>query len=77
MVISEEMIETKDMIIDENGIRMKKPQPPLPPVLSPEQLKYLTPEQIRKLEQYRRLNHLKNMKKRVIVVDPPTPKPTP
>ncbi|CAA9418732.1 MAG: Serine/threonine protein kinase [uncultured Pyrinomonadaceae bacterium] len=78
MVISEETIETKDMIIDENGIRMKKPQPPLPPVLPPEQLKYLTPEQIRKFEQYhRRLNRLKNMKKRVIVVNPPTPKPTP
>jgi serine/threonine protein kinase len=72
-------VETKDMIIDERGIRMKRPQPqpPMPPIVPPEQLKYLTPEQIRKLEQIRRFEQLKNAQKRVIVVKPPTPKPTP
>jgi len=72
MIINGETIETKDMIISEDGIRMKRPQPPLPPNLPPdEQLKYLTPAQIRKLQR------LRNMKKRVIIVNPPTSKPTP
>jgi serine/threonine protein kinase len=70
-------VETKDMIIDERGIRMKRPQPPIPPMLPPEQLKYLTPEQIRKLEQMRQFERLKNAQKKVIIVKPPTPKPTP
>ena len=68
-------IETKDMIIDDNGIRMKVPKhssrtnvrPPLPP----QDFKNLTPEQLRKL---RRLG---NGNFRVIVKDTPTPKPTP
>jgi serine/threonine protein kinase len=72
MIINGETIETKDMIISEDGVKMKRPQPPLPPNLPPhEQLKYLTPEQMRKLERF------KNMKKRVVIVNPPKPKPTP
>ncbi|MEO8074073.1 MAG: hypothetical protein ABI686_12615, partial [Acidobacteriota bacterium] len=63
-------------IIDDNGIRTKTPKKPLPPnVKAPpateEELKYLTPEQIRKLKQ------LENGKFRVIVKKTPTPTPTP
>jgi len=44
-------------------------------MLSPEQLRRLTPEQILKLKEADR--KLENMNKRVIVVKTPTPKPTP
>lgn len=72
LIVSEERIETKDMIIDENGVRMKKPNsPPRPPgVAPPDEPRILTPEQIR------RLRELRN-KKRIIVVNPPAPESTP
>jgi serine/threonine protein kinase len=72
MIVTDERIETKDMIIDENGFRMKKPNsPPRPPgVAPPEGPRILTPEQLR------RLRELRN-KKRIIVVNPPAPKSTP
>jgi hypothetical protein len=76
-VNGDESIETKDMIIDEKGIRMKMPRQPMMPPVPPEQLKYLTPEQIQKLENLRKFEQLKNAQKRIIVVKPPTPKPTP
>ena len=72
----ENRVEIGDMIIDDNGIRTKTPKKPVPPnVKAPpateEELKYLTPEQIRKLRQ------LENGKFRVIVKKTPTPTPTP
>ncbi len=76
VVIKGEKIETKDMIIDEDGIRMKNPvrgsqvspvQPPLPP----EVFKHLSPAQIRRLE---RLNNRKN---RIVIKKLPSPVPTP
>ena len=65
-------VETKDMIIDENGIRMKSRQHPLPPFAKPPpEFKGLTLEQIRQLRQ------LNKSKTRVIIKNTPTPKPTP
>lgn len=58
MKITDEGIETPDMIIDDNGIRPKNPKrPPLPnqkPLLTPEQFRNLTPEQKRRLRIIRR-----------------------
>ncbi|MEP7037983.1 MAG: serine/threonine-protein kinase [Acidobacteriota bacterium] len=76
IVVDNDKVEIGDMIIDDNGIRTKTPKKPLPPnVKAPpateEELKYLTPEQIRKLKQ------LENGKFRVIVKKTPTPTPTP
>lgn len=80
VVIKNERIETKNMIIDENGFRMKK----IPPVplrnridpksghpLPPEVYRVLTPEQIREIEQ------LKKMKPQVVIVGTPKPIPSP
>ena len=81
IVINDEEIETKDMIINENGIRMKMPprqpaytivKPPLPPI----DLKNLSPEIRRRVEQ-RRLEHFRKIKPGVIIIQTPTPKPTP
>lgn len=76
IVVNDDKVEIGDMIIDNNGIRVKKPQKLVPPnVKAPpvteEELKYLTPEQIRKLQQ------LQNGKFRVIVKKTPSPTPTP
>ncbi|HEX8289045.1 MAG TPA: protein kinase [Pyrinomonadaceae bacterium] len=68
VIVNDERIETKDMIIDEKGIRWKA-KPPMPPT-PPFEFKGLTPEQIRKLES------LKLQKNRVILIEPPVPKPT-
>jgi serine/threonine protein kinase len=69
VIVKGETIETQGMIIDENGVRMKDSpvKPPIPRV----PFKGLSPTQLRKLEQ------LKNRKHRVIIVNPPKPKPTP
>lgn len=76
IVVNDDKVEIGDMIIDNNGIRVKKPQKPVPPnvkalPVTEEELKYLTPEQIRKLQQ------LQNGKFRVIVKKTPSPTPTP
>ena len=73
---AENRVEIGDMIIDDNGIRVKKPQKPVPPNVkalpaTEEELKYLTPEQIRKLQQ------IQNGKVRVIVKKTPSPTPNP
>jgi serine/threonine protein kinase len=71
VIVKGETVEMGGMIIDENGIRMKhSPTKPLIP-LPPDQFKSLDIKQLRRLEQ------LKNRKKRVIIVNPPEPKPTP
>ena len=69
-------VEIGDMIIDDNGIRTKTPKTPKPPnsktpPATDEELNYLTPEQIRKLQQ------LQNGKFRVIVKKTPSPTPSP
>jgi serine/threonine protein kinase len=92
IVIDEKTVQMGDVIIDEKGIRDRKtgksliPVPPKPNI-PPEHLKYLTPEQIRKLEEARNLQHLQRMeqikkriednRKRVYVVKTPSPQPTP
>ncbi|MDQ3131475.1 MAG: serine/threonine protein kinase [Acidobacteriota bacterium] len=77
IVVNDEKIGTKDMIIDEDGIRMKNPirgsqvspvqQPPLPP----EVFRHLSPTQIRRLER------LRNRKNRMVIKQFPSPEPTP
>ena len=68
-------VEMNGMIIDENGIRPKVPRIPRrsngTPPPPPETFTSLTPEQIRKLKR------LGEGKSRVIVINKPTPKPTP
>ena len=71
LIINGETIETKDMVIDENGIRMRNPKPPLPPNAPPGQPRYLTPEQIRKLKR------IENLRRRIIIATPPKPQSTP
>lgn len=76
VIINDETIETKDMIIDENGIRMKTPprrlrptpvQPPLPSVI----FKGLSPAQIERLKQ------IEKEKRRITIKKFPTPNPAP
>ena len=71
-IVRGETVETKDMIIDENGIRLKSPPVPAHPNVKvpPAGVRYLTPEEIQKLKELRK-------KPRVIVVETPKPKPTP
>ena len=77
MKITDERIETPEIIIDENGLRRKKvtvspiaPMSPFPP-LTAEQWKKLTPEQRKKIMVYRQ-----NLPKHS-PPPPPSPKPTP
>jgi hypothetical protein len=76
LIINDKTIETKDMLIDENGIRMKIPsrraphtqvQPPFPPVI----FKSLSPAQLQQLKQLKQEKHPITIKKF------PSPKPTP
>jgi serine/threonine protein kinase len=69
VVVNGETVEMGGMLIDENGIRMK--HSPNKPPIPPDQFKGFNIKQLRQLEQ------LKNRKKRVIIVNPPEPKPTP
>lgn len=69
IVVNDESVELGGMILDEDGIRMKNAPNKSP--IPPEQFKGLSAEQLRQLEK------LKNMKKRVIIVNPPKPPPTP
>lgn len=76
MIINGDTIETKKMIIDENGVRMKVPPGRFPgannmPPVPPNTYQGLSPEQLRQLRE------LRKMKPRVIIVNSPTPKPTP
>jgi serine/threonine protein kinase len=64
-----ETTEIGGMIIDDNGIRMK--HSPNKPPIPPDQFKGFN------IKELRRLEILKNRKKRVIIVNPPEPKPTP
>ncbi len=72
---AQDSIETKDMIIDENGIRLKTPPrhnrsvplSPMPPI----NLQHLNPAQIR------RLQRLGNKRNRIIIKKPVVPAPTP
>ena len=86
IVVNGETVEMGDMIIDENGIRERKtgkpvvpsaPKPPNPPNANSTwaQPNYITPEQMLKLERFRR--QVERNKKRVIVLKTPTPQPTP
>jgi serine/threonine protein kinase len=87
IIVNDNRIETENMIIDENGFKMKRKgagagggyapfQFPnanaKPPIIPPVgNYKVFTPEQIRELERIR------NMKPRTVIVKPPPPKPTP
>ncbi len=76
LIINDETIGTKGMIIDESGIRMKSlprrsQHPPVQPPLPPEFFKGLTPAQIRR---WKRLN---NTKQRIMMNKSPSPEPTP
>jgi serine/threonine protein kinase len=68
VVVKGETVEMGDMIIDDNGIRIK--HSPNKPPIPPDQFKF-------NMKQLRQLEQLKNRKKRVIIVNPPEPKPTP
>lgn len=69
MIVNGSRVETRDMIIDETGIRMKYPAgrraPRVPP--SPENFPGFSPEQLEKLKELQ--------KKRVYVIKTPNPKP--
>lgn len=72
MKITENGIETPDEIINENGVRRKRParqQDGQIPVLTPEEMKNLTPEQRRKLRNARRIQILREN----ALPPPPTP----
>ena len=76
VIINGDKVETDEMIIDENGIKMKNPNRrnsriPRAPTTPNTPYQGLSPEQIEKLK------NLENMKKRYIIVKPPTPRPTP
>ncbi len=86
IVVNEDAVEMGDMIIDEDGIRDKKtgkfvvPKPPKPPIqpnpkATEVEPNYMTPEQLRKLEMFRR--RIESGKKRVVILNKPEPKPTP
>lgn len=69
MIVNGDRVETRDMIIDEDGIRMKypsvrSPRIPRPPI----PYQGLSPEQIEKLKELQ--------KKRIYVIKTPSPKPT-
>jgi hypothetical protein len=71
MTIKNGRVETPDTIIDENGVRRKIPRMPnIAPVTppTPDQWKYMTPEQRRQLRIL-----LRNQKLRGVPVPAPTP----
>lgn len=81
IIINEDSIEMGDMIIDEDGIRAKRGGrtvlPPRPPRAGAtmENVETISPEQIRRLEEFQR--RMENRKKKFVIVRPATPKPTP
>jgi serine/threonine protein kinase len=81
-IIRNGRIETGSVIIDENGIRFKNQHPlpardprrgldPKKPPIPPGNYRIFTPEQIRELEELRKI------KPKVVVMGSPSPKPTP
>lgn len=81
-IIRNERVETENMIIDENGVRFKKPpavpraprqgfDPRVKPPYPQGNYQVFTPEQLRHLEE------LRKMKPKVVIVGTPTPKPAP